>query len=230
MGVGSTLNVTGSVLDADAMAKAFGCDADLAAVIATKAHYRAYPARTTIVDGTASSSTIYVMVDGHARAIAFSVDGRLVVLHDFGPGDLFGEDSLSGANSSNVDVAAIDAVRAALFQNEIFLALMTNYSAVAIAFSRLLVTRLSDTARRLVEGSTLSATGRIHAELLRQARAADAMTIRPAPVLSVFALRAQTTRETASRTINALQKRGIVARDDDSLRVVAPHRLEELIY
>jgi CRP/FNR family transcriptional regulator, cyclic AMP receptor protein len=228
--VGSILGDEIASGGADAMVKAFGCDRDLAGVMAAKAHYRHFAARTTIIDGTAASTMVYVMVDGRARAVAFSVDGRLVVLHDFGPGDLFGEDSLTGARSSNVDIVALDAVWAGLFESDVFLALMTNYSAVAIAFSQLLVTRLGDTARRLVEGSTLTATGRIHAELLRQARGGDAMTIRPAPVLSVFALRAQTTRETASRAINALQKRGIVQRDGDGLRVVAPHRLEELIY
>jgi CRP/FNR family transcriptional regulator, cyclic AMP receptor protein len=212
------------------MVRAFRCDADLASLIAAKAHYRDFAARTTIINGTAISTAVYVMVDGHARAVAFSIDGRLVVLHDFGPGDLFGEDSLTGTKSTNVDVTAVDAVRAGLFASDDFLALMTNYSAIAVAFSQLLVTRLGDTARRLVEGSTLSATGRVHAELLRQARRGDTMTIRPAPVLSVFALSAQTTRETASRAINALQKRGIVERNDDSLRIVAPHRLEELIY
>ena len=218
------------VVVTDAITRAFHCDADLAAVIAAKAHYRSYSARTTIIDGAAASNTVYVLVDGHARAIAFSIEGRLVVLHDFGPGDLFGENSLTGTKSTNVDVTAIDAVHAGLFTSDTFLALMTNYNAVAIAVSQLLVARLGDTARRLVEGSTLSATGRIHAELLRQAHSGDAMTIRPAPVLSVFALRAQTTRETASRAISALQKRGIIERDEDCLRVVAPHRLEELIY
>jgi CRP/FNR family transcriptional regulator, cyclic AMP receptor protein len=222
--------VTGAVTSAGAMAKAFGCDAQLAAVIAAKARYRDYAPRTTIVDAAAPPRTVFVMVDGHARAVAFAIDGRLVVLQDFGPGDLFGENSLADHKSSNADVTAIDSVQAGLFESDVFIALMTNYTVVALAFSRLVVDRLNETARRLVEGATLSAGGRVHAELLRQARRGDAMTIRPAPVLSVFALRAQTTRETASRAINALQKRGIVERDEDSLRIVAPHRLEELVY
>jgi CRP/FNR family transcriptional regulator, cyclic AMP receptor protein len=82
----------------------------------------------------------------------------------------------------------------------------------------------------MVEGATLSAPGRIHAELLRQARAGEAMTIRRMPILSTFALHVQTSRETVSRTISALEKRGIIKRDADTLTVVAPHRLEELIF
>jgi CRP/FNR family transcriptional regulator, cyclic AMP receptor protein len=48
--------------------------------------------------------------------------------------------------------------------------------------------------------------------------------------LSTFALHVQSTRETVSRTISALEKRGIIKRDGDALTVVAPHRLEELIF
>jgi len=56
------------------------------------------------------------------------------------------------------------------------------------------------------------------------------MTIAPAPVLSQLALQVQSTRETVSRAISALEKRGIIRRDPQGLTVVAPHRLEELIY
>ena len=69
----------------------------------------------------------------------------------------------------------------------------------------------------------------MHAELLRQAREGPDLTIRPGPVLSDLALRVSTTRETASRAVNALERRGIIRRDADALVVVAPHRLEELI-
>ena len=46
---------------------------------------------------------------------------------------------------------------------------------------------------------------------------------------SGVALRVSTTRETASRAVNALERRGIIRRDGETLVVVAPHRLEELI-
>ena len=71
--------------------------------------------------------------------------------------------------------------------------------------------------------------GRVHAELLRLARLADGRVIRPAPVLAKLAVRVQSTRETVSRTINALERRGIIRRERDALVIVAPHRLEEMI-
>ena len=212
------------------VAYALGCDTVLAGVVAAKAAYRHYPARATIVGGKAPSDQLYIVIAGRARMLAYAIDGRLVVVEDFTTGALFGEDALFDAAAPSNDVAAVEPVEAGAFERHVFLGLMGSYSCIALAVSRLLVARLGATTRRLVEGATLSAAGRIHAELLRQARANPDLTIRPAPVLATLALSVQSTRETVSRAINALQKRGIIQRDEHALTVVAPHRLEELIY
>ena len=208
----------------------FGCDESLARIIEIKARVENYPPRTLIVEGESVFEHIYLLIDGRARMLAYSIDGRLVAVEDYGRGDLFGENGLFAHETAQHDVAAIELSCAAAFTNGAFLGLMSNYSCVALTVSRLLVERLSSMSRRLVEGATLSAAGRIHAELLRQARAGEAMTIQPPPVLSAFALLVQSTRETVSRAISTLEKRGIILRDEHGLRIVAPHRLEELIY
>jgi CRP/FNR family cyclic AMP-dependent transcriptional regulator len=211
------------------LAQTFACNGDVAVAIAAKARLRDYPARAVIVAADRIFEQVHVLVDGHARMLAFAIDGRLVAVEDYGKGDLFGETGLFEAEPAQHDIAAVVASKGAA-SNAVFLDLMANYHCVALAVSRRLVARLSTITRRMVEGATLSATGRIHAELLRQAQAGSAMTISPAPVLSAFALQVQSTRETVSRAINALEKRGIIQRDEQGLRIVAPHRLEELIY
>ncbi len=208
----------------------FGCNESLARIIEIKAHVQNYPPRAVIVEGESVYEHIYLLIDGRARMLAYSIDGRLVAVEDYGRGDLFGENGLFAQETALHDIAAVESSCAAAFANGAFLGLMNNYSCVALTVSRLLVERLSCMTRRLVEGATLSAVGRIHAELLRQARAGEAMTIQPPPVLSAFALLVQSTRETVSRAISTLEKRGIILRDEKGLRVVAPHRLEELIY
>ncbi len=209
---------------------AFRCDSALAAIVAAKAQYRDFAPRTTILEAGTRAAALYLVLAGRAQALVYSLDGRLVLVDEFHPGDFFGEAGLFDTQDVMSDVSAVDAVCAGTFLTHIFIGLMENYSAIAISMSRLLTARLVATSRRMVEGATLSAAGRIHAELLRQARAATDMTISPPPVLSLFAQHVLSTRETVSRTINALQKRGIIRRDENSLTVVAPHRLEELIY
>lgn len=76
-------------------------------------------------------------------------------------------------------------------------------------------------------GFGISANGRVYAELLRLA--GDTHRIAPPPVLSALALTVHTTRETASRAIASLARRGIVRRTDEALEIVAPRLLAELI-
>jgi CRP/FNR family transcriptional regulator, cyclic AMP receptor protein len=208
----------------------YRCSGDVAQVVAGRAQYRDYQPRTTIIAQGDRNEQVFLTVTGHARAEALSMSGRLAILEDYFAGDFFGEGGLVEDAPSHDEVRAVERVDAAVFANPAFVALLSSYADFALAFSRMLVARLARTSRRLAEGATLSATGRIYAELLRQARAGAGMAIEPSPVLSSFALTVQSTRETVSRTINDLVKRGIVRRDAQRLVVVAPHRLEELIY
>lgn len=224
------MNSLEPIVAAEVIMKAFSCDGDLARLVAAKARYRNFPAHGAIVRKGRAEDQVYLVIAGHARMLALAVDGRFVVVNDYGSGDIFGEGSLLDTPTETEEVAAVVPVDAEIFPTPVFVGLMSNYSCIALAVSRVLVARLGQTRRRMIEGATLSAAGRIHAELLRQARAGEAMTIRPAPVLSQFALAVQSTRETVSRTISSLEKRGIIRRDEQVLTVVAPHRLEELIF
>ena len=93
-----------------------------------------------------------------------------------------------------------------------------------------LARRLAALRQRMLDNTLLSATGRICAELKRLAEASDDGVIRPLPVFAELAQRVQSTRETVSRTVSRLERRGVVQRTDGGLAVVAMHRLEELIY
>jgi CRP/FNR family transcriptional regulator, cyclic AMP receptor protein len=214
----------------DIIGRSFACGADVAAVIAAKADFRDYAARAAIVRGGAASPHVHIIITGTAQSIALGIDGRMVLVQEFRSGDIFGEGSALLGHNVPDDIVAVSAVHAGRFGGAVFIGLMENYTCVALSVSRRLTERLGTTTRRMVEGATLSANGRIHAELLRQARSSGTMSITPAPVHSEFALRVHSSRETVSRAINALEKRGIIRRGADGLTVVAPHRLEELVY
>ena len=220
--------------DGDALERVFtehfGCHAALAKLVSTKAQRQFFPARATIIEQGASSRRLHVMIAGHARMVASSIDGRLVVAEEYYDGALFGEGGLFEQSVAGAEVCAVAPCATGGFENHEFLGFMTNYGEIALAVSRQMIARLQKATRHLREDATLSAAGRIYAEILRRARAADAMTITPRPVFAEVALAVRTTRETVSRTISALEQRGIVKRGANCLIVVAPHRLEELIY
>lgn len=207
----------------------FDCSVDLAGRIFLRGRIRDYDVRATLVRSGDRISTLYVVIAGRANAIVYSIEGQQVLLHEYRPGDFFGVASPPYSAIHDADVVAVEHVSAFLLDGGVLALLAEQHSCIGLALLKVMVERLQRTTARMFEHVALSAVGRVHAELLRQARQTADLAIRPAPVLSDLALRVSTTRETASRAVNALERRGIIRRDDEALKVVAPHRLEELI-
>jgi CRP-like cAMP-binding protein len=211
------------------LCRVFDCSEELGDQILLRGRLRRYGARLTIVNRGDRVSTLYVVIDGRAHALVYSVEGQAVLLHEYRSGDLFGVMSSPYAATHDADVVAIEEVNAFLLDGVVLALLAEQHACIGLALLKFMVGRLQQTAARMYEHAALSAVGRVHAELLRQARESGDLTIRPSPILSDIALRVSTTRETASRAVNALERRGIIRRDGEALVVVAPHRLEELI-
>jgi CRP/FNR family cyclic AMP-dependent transcriptional regulator len=211
------------------LAGVFDCPLDLAGQILLRGRLREFEGRATLVRRGDRISSLYVLVTGRAHAILYSMDGQVVLLHEYRSGDFFGVVSPPYSAEFDTDVVAVEAVCAFLLEGTVLALLAEQHSCIGLALLRVMVGRLRQTASRMYEQIAVSAVGRVHAELLRQARESADLAIRPSPVLSDLALRVSTTRETASRAVNALERRGIIRRERDSLVVVAPHRLEEMI-
>jgi CRP/FNR family transcriptional regulator, cyclic AMP receptor protein len=207
----------------------FDCSVELAGHILVRGRRREFHARATIVRRGDQVSTLYVVVAGRAHAIVYSLEGQAVLLQEYRPGDFFGAVSPPYSATHDADVIAVEAVSAFLLEGGTLALLAEQHGCIGLALLKVMVDRLQQTAARMYEHVALSAIGRVHAEILRQARQDPDLTIRPSPVLSDLALLVSTTRETASRAVNALERRGIIRRDGDKLVVVAAHRLEELI-
>lgn len=211
------------------LCRAFACSADVAGSIGSRAIDRRYPAKATIIRQGDRAGETYLLVAGRAHALLYGAQGQLLLLHEYGSGDLFGALASLEQHPHDADVVAIEDVRAAMFLGADFILLAQRHGCIGLALSRLLLERLRQTTSRMYERSTLTAQGRVYSELLREAREAGGNVIRPAPVLAKLAERVSSTRETVSRTINALERRGIIARDEGALTILAPRRLEEMI-
>ena len=211
------------------LGRVFGCPPELADHIRHRGRVRAFATRVTIVKQGDEVSTLYVVIAGRAHALVYSVEGQAVLLHEYRSGDLFGVMAAPGPAVHDADVVAVEDVSAFLLDGVVLALLAEQHACIGMALLKFMVDRLQQTSSRMYEHAALSAVGRVHAELLRQARGGPGLAIRPCPVVADLALRVSTTRETASRAINALERRGIIRRDADALVVVAPHRLEELI-
>lgn len=207
----------------------FSCNNDVAASIAKSAHDRQFSVSTVLLKQGDKADLTFLLIAGRAHALTYGVEGKVILLHEFLVGDFFGAVAFSEQSPEEANVVAIEDVRAAVFRALDFLRLIETYSCVGLVVSRALYKQLRATSARMTARTTLSAAGRVYAELLRLARAGDGRTARPAPVHTELATTVNTTRETVSRAINHLIRRGIVRREGNVLVIVAPQRLEELI-
>ncbi|WP_137862317.1 MULTISPECIES: Crp/Fnr family transcriptional regulator [unclassified Sphingomonas] len=210
----------------DFIERVFACSAETARQIEARARPRAYPAGSAIVRQGEPCHDVYLLVMGRARSFVISPDGLLIRFYDFAPGDLFG--ALSDGRDHFSEISALEDLDSAIFGGADFLALLEAHSCVGLTLSRALLRQLARISEQMLSRATLSAAGRVHEELLRLV-GADGVTIAPAPVLSELAARVYTTRETVSRTVSALERRGIVRRDADALVIVAPARLADMV-
>jgi CRP-like cAMP-binding protein len=213
----------------DFVCRTFACTAEVAAQVLARARMARFAGQAVIVRQGDKLSLAYLLTVGRARAMLCTAEGHIVLLHEFIPGDFFGTLGEGEGGRQDADVMAVGDVEALQFEGAQLALLAQQHGCIGLALSRLLIQRLRATTARMYERSALSAAGRVYSELLRLARDGSDMAIRPAPVLSDLALRMSTTRETASRAVSALERRGIVRRDADALVIVAPHRLEEMI-
>ena len=116
-------------------------------------------------------------------------------------------------------VLRIDSVRLA--------ALAAEHAQVGCGLAAMFARQFEAVLDRFALRMTLSATGRVYARLTELAD--TACTLDPAPVIAALAVEAQTTRETASRAISALERRGILERETPrQWRIVSPRMLEDL--
>jgi CRP-like cAMP-binding protein len=207
----------------------FACPPDVAAQVLRRGRLHLFERRAVILRQGDWLTLAYLLITGRAQALLYGVEGQLILLHDFLPGDLFGAICDAESVRQTADVVATEEAETFTIEAAELAQLAEQHGAIGIALSRMLLARLRGMETRMYERSTLSAVGRVYAELLRDAQRNPDLRLAPPPVISELALRVSTTRETASRAVNALERRGIIRRDSISLKVVAPGRLEALI-
>ncbi len=207
------------------VAACFGCPEHEAGLIAATMVLRQYPHRAPIALRGDTSTHLYLVIDGLASVDLFSVDGQYAQLAGYGPGELFG--AYPEPTTHRADITAQGGLDAFLIETSVMTALARQHGAIAQGIAHIMARQLDLTLDRMAARIGLSATGRCYRALLQ--RADNEGWIRPAPVLTALAVGVNTTRETASRALAGLVRRGIVERNDSGLRIVSRRMLEEMI-
>jgi len=227
-----------SALDEIALFK--GLSAAERASVARRCTWQRVAPRAQLISYMDPTNDIFFVVEGRLRAINYSVLGKEVSFSEIGPGEIVGEFAPLDGGERSANVFALTEAFVGSMPAAEFWQVIEQYPKVAAALLRHLTGIIRQLNARIFEFSTLAVNNRIHAELLRLARAAgitdNVSEISPAPTHAEIASRISTHREAVTREINALahagvlekRNRALVVRDIAWLQDVVAMKLGEL--
>ena len=208
-----------------ALESMLGCSPDSAAALAKAMILRELPGKTVLLHQGDSSDTLWLILSGAIQFQAIGVEGQSTVISTFGPGELVG--SYPDATERSFEATTTQATLALQIGAGDLTNLLKQHPDLGAGLAAIFSGQLDTVLDRLSARVSLSAVGRFYRELLRMADELEAIS--PPPVVSSLALIAQTTRETGSRALGKLERRGIVERNERELKIVSRRMLEELV-
>jgi CRP-like cAMP-binding protein len=211
--------------DIAAIQSCFACGQESAALLAAAMESRSFGHRDVIAHAGDRARHLYLILQGAVVAEIFGIDGQQAQLAKHGPGEIFGAYPVEALHRS--DLTSIGNTRLLAIPVGRLAELASCHAEIANGIATLMARQLDLVLDRMAARIGLSATGRFYRALLQLADGDG--RICPAPVVAAVALSVHTTRETASRALAAVVRRGIVERNDDGLKVVSRRMLEELI-
>ena len=186
-----------------------------------------------IIDRHSNSRDLYLIVEGRARVVNYSLTGREVTFDDREAGGYFGELAALDGQPRSANVIALDDMSVACLSQEEFNKLLFEEPQITIKILKGLAKIVRASTKRIMDLSTLGANNRVHAEILRLAnlgvRNDNNAIISPFPIHGDIASRVSTTRETVNRVFSDLSRKGIVKRSKNDLVILDLARLIKMI-
>ena len=168
--------------------------------------------------------TLFFLNKGSVKITRLSDDGREVILSILGEGDFFGEMSIFDGESRSANVVALEDSEVYMLKRADFLDLLEKYPKIAIALLQELAARLRKSDQQ-IEGLSLSdAENRIGMTILRLSEELGTIKmgkviINNLPYQQDIANMAGTSRETVSRMLTLLQRKGYIQKQGRKLTI-----------
>lgn len=212
----------------------FGNNAKTLTKVKTICSLKDFDKGITLISQDDTDNEVFLLLKGKVKAVVLSAEGHEIWLNDINSGEIFGEIAAICGFKRTSSIVAETKGTVAVFSAEDFLNLMSEHGSIGIKLSEILIKRIRSISRRMFELSVLSAPGRVYSELLRlssplSSEEKERRIIKPLPILSEMAKSVNSTRETVSRAINDLEKRGLIIRSEKALIIITPRKLSGLI-
>lgn len=158
---------------------------------------------------------LYVLVAGRAKVVLFGDNGREMTLSVLSPGDFFGEMALFDGKPRSANVVAERDATLLVLERESFMAHLTEHPETAIRLLKEMAGKLRS-ANEIINNLALhDVTSRLTRTLVSIAEDSgevrdDGILIRQRPTQQDLANMVGTCRETVSRALSAMARRGLV--------------------
>ncbi|MCG9886076.1 MAG: Crp/Fnr family transcriptional regulator [Cyanobacteria bacterium] len=222
--------------DADLLASAapFFHDLPPAAIEMATAHVvtRTHPANQVILLENDWGGSVYFILDGWAKIRTYNLDGKEVTLNILGKGEIFGEMAALDEVPRSTDVITLAPTTIGSIPAQDFLNLIETEPQAGIHLAQLMGRRLRQVNRRLRlrESDSVSRVADILLFLAEgQGRSSDrGIEIPNLPHRELSSL-SGLARETVTRVLTKLEKKGLISRENEVLRIPDANALERMI-
>jgi CRP/FNR family transcriptional regulator, cyclic AMP receptor protein len=197
--------------------------------LARYAQVRICASETVLVSQETPADAVYFVAYGRVRLTLLGESDRELTVAELGQGDCFGEAAiLEGAHYATTAIAT-DEVMVLVIERAAFLGCLRAHPSIGLRLALELTRRLDTVSQQLAELVMQDVESRVALALRRMAKR-DGQPIRGGVVIPRRVTHQQianlvgTTRETVSRSVSALTRRGLVS-SRDGLFVLTPAML-----
>jgi CRP-like cAMP-binding protein len=193
---------------------------------------RSHPSGQVILLENDWGSSVYFILNGWVKIRTYNLDGKEVTLNILGKGELFGEMAPLDEVPRSTDVITLAPTTIGNMPAQDFVQLLNTEPQAGIRLAQLMARRLRQVNRRLRLRESDS-TSRVADILLFLAdgqgkRGPNGTEIPNLPHRELSSL-SGLARETVTRVLSKLEKKGLIVRERDTLCIPDPHALERMM-
>ena len=183
---------------------------------------RTFPRSTLIVLEESHAETLYIIELGSVKITRLNEEGREVILAMLGPSEFFGEMALLDGQGRSANVMALEDTTLVTLSRRDFLDVLGQYPSISIQLLREMTSRLRKSDQQIKSLSLSDAEHRIGIALHRISEDVGIfrkgeVIIAQLPFQQDIANMAGTSRETVSRMLKNLNKKGLINREGRKL-------------
>jgi len=183
-----------------------------------------------IIDQLDETRDVYFICKGSVRVINLTKSGKEVALEVLNMGKCFGELAAIDGGLRSSSVIAIEPSLAVKMSAHDFIETLNVHPAVGLKVMAMLASVIRTSSDRITDLVTLGANARVLAEVMKHVKECEIIrnqtVVDNFPVHNDIARKASTTRETVTRVLSALAKKGIIKRSGNDLEICDVNVLE----